>query len=74
MTDLLCPICGDPLLGVRAVPWRIKMIDLWSDGMAPFAVRKRGTDFAGTCARCEKLLLVEARGPRYAEIPWMPES
>ena len=31
-------------------------------------IRKRGTDYAGTCDHCDKRLLIEARGPRYAEI------
>jgi hypothetical protein len=44
------------------------MLELWSDGAVPFAVRKRGTDYAGTCDHCEKRLLIEARGPRYAEL------
>ncbi len=68
MTEMPCPICGNTLKNVCAVPWRIKMLDLWSDGAVPFAIRKRGTDYAGTCDHCEKRLLVEARGPRYAEI------
>lgn len=68
MTELPCPICSQPLRDITSIPWRIKMLESWSDGAVPFAIRKRGTDYAGTCDYCRKRLLVEAHGPRYAEI------